>query len=76
VLGHREDDKDVADDGTFHYVVRSAKTGPAHGAQRNGLIDSWAKYGSGNPKDAYSEEEVRIAMDILDPLLLDTFGYG
>ncbi len=75
VLGHREDDKDVAD-GTFHYVVRSAKTGPAHGAQRNGLIDSWAKYGSSNPKDAYSEEEIRIAMDILDPLLLNTFGYG
>jgi hypothetical protein len=78
VLGHRDDDKDVADDGTFHYVVRSAKTGPAHGpaSQRNGLIDSWAKYGIGNPKDAYSEEDVRIAMNILDPLLLEIFGYG
>ncbi|KAL3823203.1 hypothetical protein ACHAXA_003482 [Cyclostephanos tholiformis] len=78
VLGHREDDKDVPDDGTFHYVVRSAKTGPAHGpaSQRNGLMDSWAKYGSGNPKDEYSVEGIRIAMDILDPLLLETFGYG
>ncbi|KAL3763485.1 hypothetical protein ACHAW5_010877 [Stephanodiscus triporus] len=77
VLGHREDDKDVAN-GTFHYVVRSAKRGPAHGpaSQRNGLIDSWAKYGSVNPKDAYSEEEIRVAMGILDPQLMDTFGYG
>ncbi len=77
VLGHRKDDRDVPDDGTFHYVVRSAKTGPAHGpaSQRNGLMDSWAKY-SVNPRDEYSEEDARIALDILDPLLLKTFGYG
>lgn len=76
VLGHRQDDKDVAN-GTFHYVVRSAKAGMGHGpaSQRNGLIDSWARYGSGDPKDAYSKEEVQIAEDALDPLIMETFGY-
>lgn len=77
VLGHRQDDEDVAD-GTFHYVVRSAKAGMGHGpaGQRNGLIDSWARYGSGDPKDAYSEEEVEIAREVLDPLIMDAFGYN
>eukprot|EP00571_Detonula_confervacea_P005772 CAMPEP_0172327566 /NCGR_PEP_ID=MMETSP1058-20130122/59901_1 /TAXON_ID=83371 /ORGANISM="Detonula confervacea, Strain CCMP 353" /LENGTH=452 /DNA_ID=CAMNT_0013044647 /DNA_START=153 /DNA_END=1511 /DNA_ORIENTATION=- len=77
VLGHRQDDKDVADD-TFHYVVRSAKAGVGHGpaSQRNGLIDSWTKYGNGDPKDAYSEEEVQIAKGVLDSFIMDTFGYS
>ena len=77
VLGHRQDDKDVANN-TFHYVVRSAKAGGGHGpaSQRNGLIDSWAKYGSVDPNDAYSEEEVRVAEGILDPLMMNTFGYS
>ena len=35
-------------DGLFHYVIDSAKTGPGHGAgkKRNGLIDAWIKYGN------------------------------
>jgi hypothetical protein len=34
-------------DGMFHYVIDSAKTGPGHGPgkKRNGLIDAWIKYG-------------------------------
>jgi hypothetical protein len=34
-------------DGIFHYVIDSAKTGPGHGPgkKRNGLIDAWIKYG-------------------------------
>ena len=76
VLGHRQDDKDVANN-TFHYVVRSAKAGFGHGPaeHRNGLIDSWARYGSRDPKDEYADEEIQIAKDILDPLFMETFGY-
>ncbi|KAL7536427.1 hypothetical protein ACHAXR_007153 [Thalassiosira sp. AJA248-18] len=76
VLGHRQEDRDVAN-GSFHYVVRSAKAGIGHGpaSQRNGLIDSWARYGSDDPKDAYSEEEVRIAEGVLDSSMIDAFGY-
>jgi hypothetical protein len=77
ILGHRNDDKDVAS-GKFHYVVRSAKAGIGHGpaSQRNGLIDSWVRYGSDNPKDSYSELDKQIANDILDPWIMDTFEYG
>jgi len=77
VLGHRQDDKDVADD-SFHYVVRSAKAGFGHGpaSQRNGLIDSWARYGSSDQRDVYSEEDLRIATEVLDPFIMDTFGYS
>ena len=75
VLGHRQDDKDVASG--FHYVVRSAKAGFGHGSaeHRNGLIDSWSKYGGSDPKDEYSKEEADIAKMILDLVLLDTFQY-
>ena len=77
VLGHRPDDHDV-DNNTFHYVVRSAKAGIGHGpaTQRNGLIDSWARYGTGDPKDEYSKVERELVESILDPLLLKTFGYS
>ena len=76
VIAHREDDKDVASN-TFHYVVRSAKAGFGHGPaeKRNGLIDSWARYGK-DPKENYSEEEIEIAKEILNPLFMDTFGYS
>lgn len=76
VIAHRKDDKDVADD-TFHYVVRSAKAGMGHGpaSQRNGLIDSWARYGREDPKDAYSKEEASIVNHVLDPAMMDVFGY-
>jgi len=78
ILGHRQDDKDVPDDGTFHYVVRSAKAGFGHGpaSQRNGLIDSWQRYGSSDPKNAYSREDVDVAEDVLDSLIMSTFGYA
>jgi hypothetical protein len=77
VLGHRQDDKDVANN-TFHYVVRSAKAGMGHGpaSQRNGLIDSWARYGARDPKDEYLEEETRIVTEILDSAMMSAFGYG
>ena len=74
VIAHREDDKDVASN-SFHYVVRSAKKGFGHGEKRNGLIDSWARYGT-DPKQNYSEEEIQIAKEILNPLFMDTFGYS
>ena len=73
-LGHRVDDADVIN-GTFHYVIRSAKVGSAHGKQRNGLIDSWLKYGSANPQNAYSTDEIHTLNKLLDPLLMTTFGY-
>ena len=71
------DDKDVAN-GTFHYVVRSAKAGFGHGPQsrRNGLIDSWLRYGSANPKSEYSSNDFALAQQVLDPLILDTFAYS
>lgn len=77
ILGHRNDDKDVAN-GTFHYVVRSAKAGMGHGpaSQRNGLIDSWVRYGSDDPKVAYSSFDVQVAKEVLDPWIMDTFEYG
>jgi len=77
VIAHRQDDKDVANN-TFHYVVRSAKAGFGHGpaSQRNGLIDSWLRYGSGDPRDDYSEDDVHIASDVLDPIIMKTFGYS
>jgi hypothetical protein len=77
ILGHRNDDKDVAN-GTFHYVVRSAKAGMGHGpaSQRNGLIDSWVRYGSDDPKAAYSSFDVQVAKEVLDPWIMDTFEYG
>jgi hypothetical protein len=74
ILGHRIDDTDVSH-GTFHYVIRSAKVGSAHGTQRNGLIDSWYKYGSTNPQEAYSKDELQTMNTMLDPLLMSTFGY-
>lgn len=74
-LGHRVDDTDVIN-GTFHYVIRSAKVGSAHGKQRNGLIDSWVKYGSANPQEVYTSDEIRTMTKMLDPLLMNTFGYG
>ncbi|KAL9188422.1 hypothetical protein ACHAXT_006800 [Thalassiosira profunda] len=76
VLGHRQDDKDVAEN-SFHYVVRSAKAGIGHGpaSQRNGLIDSWLRYGSSDPTDDFSKEEVDIAKEALDPSIMNTFGY-
>lgn len=76
VLGHREEDKDVTN-GTFHYVVRSAKAGMGHGpaSKRNGLIDSWLRYGNNDAKDAYSEEDLEIAKEILDPMIARTFEY-
>ena len=77
IIGHRADDKDVAN-GTFHYVVRSAKAGIGHGPQsrRNGLIDSWIRYGSANPKGEYSSNDLALAQQVLDPLILDTFAYN
>ena len=76
-LGHRADDKDVMD-GSFHYVVRSAKAGFGHGPQshRNGLIDSWIRYGSPNPQDEYSTEDLSLAEQVLDPLIMETFAYN
>jgi hypothetical protein len=76
VIGHRPDDKDVANN-TFHYVVRSAKTGGGHGpaSLRNGLIDSWVKYGRGNPRIEYTEETAAVANAVLDELMMKTFGY-
>ncbi len=76
-IGHRADDKDVAN-GTFHYVVRSAKAGFGHGPQshRNGLIDSWIRYGSANPKSEYSSNDLELAQQVLDPLILDAFAYN
>ncbi|KAL7470508.1 hypothetical protein ACHAXS_010759 [Conticribra weissflogii] len=75
VLGHRQDDKDVVD-GTFHYVVRSAKAGMGHGpvSERNGLVDSWIRY-SGDPRKNYDDETVTIVEEVLDPTMVDTFGY-
>jgi hypothetical protein len=77
VLGHRPDDTDVANN-TFHYVVRSAKTGGGHGpaSQRNGLIDSWVRYGKSDPRNEYNDEATRIAEDALDQLIVKAFGYG
>lgn len=76
VLGHREEDKDVTK-GSFHYVVRSAKAGSGHGpaSQRNGLIDSWIKYGSIDPKGEYSAEDVKLAEEVLDPFITNEMGY-
>ena len=76
-LGHRADDKDVAN-GTFHYVVRSAKAGFGHGPQshRNGLIDSWIRYGSVNPESEYSSDDLALAQQVLDPLIMDAFAYS
>eukprot|EP00956_Cyclotella_meneghiniana_P009533 scaffold13173_cov78-Cyclotella_meneghiniana.AAC.2 len=77
VLGHRPDDKDVANN-TFHYVVRSAKTGSGHGptSHRNGLIDSWVRYGKADPRNEYNEDAASIAGEVLDELILNAFGYG
>jgi len=77
VLGHRLDDQDVAA-GAFHYVVRSAKAGAGHGpaSQRNGLVDSWIRYGGRDPRDDYAAEEARAAEALLDPRLVRAFGYG
>mmetsp|Transcript_30183 Transcript_30183/g.60632 ORF Transcript_30183/g.60632 Transcript_30183/m.60632 type:complete len:432 (+) Transcript_30183:39-1334(+) len=76
-LGHRADDKDVAN-GTFHYVVRSAKAGFGHGPQshRNGLIDSWIRYGSVDPQSEYSPHDLALAQEVLDPLIMDAFAYS
>lgn len=76
-IGHRADDKDVAN-GTFHYVVRSAKAGFGHGPQshRNGLIDSWIRYGSVNPQSEYSQDDLALAQQVLDPLIMDAFAYS
>ena len=62
----------------FHYVVRSAKQGVGHGPKekRNGLIDSWQRYGSHPPRSDYSKEELQVADAALDPKLLETFQYG
>jgi hypothetical protein len=75
-IGHRTDDKDVAN-GTFHYVVRSAKAGSGHGPQshRNGLIDSWIRYGSVNPQSEYSQDDLALVQQVLDPLIMDAFAY-
>ncbi|KAL3776123.1 hypothetical protein HJC23_000742 [Cyclotella cryptica] len=77
VLGHRSDDKDVSND-SFHYVVRSAKTGDGHGptSHRNGLIDSWVRYGRVDPKTEYKEDVLKVAEEVFDSLMLKTFGYG
>ena len=77
VLGHRSDDRDVANN-TFHYVVRSAKTGSGHGptSRRNGLIDSWVRYGRVDPKAEYEEEVLKVAEEVMDSVMLKTFGYG
>ena len=77
VLGHRPDDKDVANN-TFHYVVRSAKTGSGHGPinYRNGLIDSWVRYGQADLRDKYNEDTAEIANEVLDESMLRAFGYG
>mmetsp|Transcript_20256 Transcript_20256/g.31661 ORF Transcript_20256/g.31661 Transcript_20256/m.31661 type:complete len:440 (-) Transcript_20256:2631-3950(-) len=76
ILGHRADDKDVAN-GTFHYVVRSAKAGFGHGppSHRNGLIDSWIRYGSVNPQTEYSSDDLTLAQQVFDPLIMDAFAY-
>ena len=76
-IAHRADDKDVAN-GTFHYVVRSAKAGMGHGptGHRNGLIDSWIRYGSASPQSEYSQDELALAQEVLDPHLMDTFAYS
>ena len=74
ILGHRPDDQDVANN-TFHYVVRSAKTGGGHGHTRNGLIDSWVKYGSSDPKNYYDDETAKLADEVLDETMLKTFAY-
>lgn len=77
VIGHRPDDKDVANN-TFHYVVRSAKTGGGHGpaSHRNGLVDSWIRYGKHDPRKEYDVETSSVAEEVLDELILKTFGYA
>ncbi|KAL7489679.1 hypothetical protein ACHAW6_015372 [Cyclotella cf. meneghiniana] len=77
VLGHRSDDTDV-ESHSFHYVVRSAKTGDGHGpsSHRNGLIDSWVRYGRVDPRKDYEEEVLKVAEEVLDSLMFKTFGYG
>lgn len=77
VIGHREDDRDVPED-KFHFVVRSAKQGTGHGPKekRNGLIDSWQRYGSRSPRSDYSQEELQVANAALDLNLLGRFQYG
>jgi hypothetical protein len=76
ILGHRQDDMDAPVDG-FHYVSQSAKKGSGHGSvkERNGLVDSWIKYGSNDPKQDYSPDQLASANEVLDMDLMREFHY-
>ena len=65
-------------DGTFKYIVDSAKKGDgAHGKVRTGYVDAILKYGSekNRYKDYKSKADLEYIRDNVDPFLMKVMGY-
>jgi hypothetical protein len=61
----------------FVYVSESAKLGTAaHGNHKTGLLDALIKYGSDDHRlDQMTPEDLALAAKILDPKMMEYFGY-
>lgn len=61
----------------FVYVSESAKLGTAaHGKHKTGLLDALIKYGNDDHRlDHLTPEDLALAAKILDPKLMEYFGY-
>ena len=61
----------------FVYVSESAKLGTAaHGNHKTGLLDALIKYGNDDHRlDHLTPEDLALAAKILDPKLMEYFGY-
>lgn len=60
----------------FKYVLDSAKSGPGHKADANGLVGAMVKYGNSTLRiKGMTKEDLTFAEKELDPELMEAFGY-
>ena len=64
-------------DGIFHYVIDSAKVGPGHGPgrHRNGLVDSFSKYGQPRDFSLLSEKDLDFMNKTFDQKLMNSLHW-
>lgn len=69
----------MREDGTFKYIVNSAKKGEhAHGKERTGFIDAIIKYGSDERRyESYKfSSDLEYIRDNVDSELMSLLGYS
>lgn len=63
-------------DSLFHYVIDSAINGGGHGkAKRNGLLDSWIKYGGPRDFSKFSKSDLEFSRLVVDRNLMAKFHW-